>query len=335
MGGSIRSTVITTNIIQYTDPGAPELNGEVGSLIAVLDFALVTTAGWTKQYTSTNAADYRQAALGGNASRFYWHVDDNGPGAAVAKEARVRGYEAMTAYDTGTSPFPTAAQSANGFVIRKSTQADATGRPWLIGVDEKTCYLWIETGDTVGRWYDYAFGDIFTYKSSDPAPCVLIARVTENGASVLENGLDRLAVRPGNGVTVGAGGITPGYALARPISGAFAPVTGVNLSLIGDTGLMVTSSNEVTVGAIDYANPADNLAYVADIRLVENTGTTAGAVRGRLRGLMHFCHPATSASNGDVIPGTLDLAGRSYRVVKPTANNRILLLEQSNTWDTN
>jgi hypothetical protein len=53
---------------------------------------------------------YRQPA----GSRFYLQVDDSGPGAGAAREARCFGFEAMTAYNVGTGQFPTVSQSRGG-----------------------------------------------------------------------------------------------------------------------------------------------------------------------------------------------------------------------------
>lgn len=39
-------------------PGAPTLTGAIGSLIALLDFCLVTALGWTKAQSGTNLATY-------------------------------------------------------------------------------------------------------------------------------------------------------------------------------------------------------------------------------------------------------------------------------------
>ena len=58
-------------IYRSSDAGAPSLTGAAGSLIALLDACLRTGygtkagAGWTKPFTGTNIAAFRQGA-GGN-----------------------------------------------------------------------------------------------------------------------------------------------------------------------------------------------------------------------------------------------------------------------------
>jgi hypothetical protein len=121
----------------FYNANAPTLTGQVGSLTAVLDAVLVngftgfTALGWSINQTTTNKRGYKQNLTGSNnASGMLLYVDDTGPGAGAAREARVCGFETMSAITpTGTGQFPTSAQSAVGtgqLVIRKSTTADAT-----------------------------------------------------------------------------------------------------------------------------------------------------------------------------------------------------------------
>src|SRR3990167_8837593 len=93
-------------IYSSADASAPVLDGQVGSLNDVLYACLVTGygaktgAGWTRTYddAANDTSVYRQGA----GCQFYLRVDDGGPGAAGAKEARFWGYETMSDVDTGT-----------------------------------------------------------------------------------------------------------------------------------------------------------------------------------------------------------------------------------------
>jgi hypothetical protein len=186
---------MTVRVYRSTDASAPTLTGQVGSLVALLDACLVngygalTAAGWTKSFSTTNKAAYRQNATGANntANPMYLYVDDTGPGAGAAREARVCGFETMSAITpTGTGQFPTAAQSAIGvgtLVIRKSTTADATARAWTLVANGQTIYLWIETGDMVAPTlaaYTFVFGDFKSFKATDLYAVGIIARNIEN-----------------------------------------------------------------------------------------------------------------------------------------------------------
>lgn len=108
------------------DVGAPLLKGQNGSLLAVLDWVLVSKGGWDKVYTGTNKAVYR--AQTGN--RFYLRVADAYKKASPdGFVAYVRGYENMTSVDAGTNLFPTAAQvaTANYYVRSVYYAADTIG----------------------------------------------------------------------------------------------------------------------------------------------------------------------------------------------------------------
>jgi hypothetical protein len=189
---------MTVRVYRSTDASAPALTGQVGSLIALLDAVLVngygavSAAGWTKSFSTTNKAAYRQNATGAvnTAAPMYLYVDDTGPGAGAAREARACGFETMSAITpTGTGQFPTAALSTIGIgtvVIRKSVSADTTPRPWTIIANGQTIYLFTETGDNVtpvAANCGFMFGDIKSYKSGDLYSVMIMGRQTENNGS--------------------------------------------------------------------------------------------------------------------------------------------------------
>lgn len=110
-----------TVVIHNTDPGAPVLSAQVGALIPVLDYCLVTGLGWTKPYSGTNKAVYQMPP--GTSGRFL-RVDDT-----VNTTARFLGYESMSSIDVGTGPFPTAAMISGGQYVYKGV-ASTTARAW-------------------------------------------------------------------------------------------------------------------------------------------------------------------------------------------------------------
>lgn len=115
--------------------GAPTLAGVNGSLITLLDYWLVTIAGWAKEYTSgTTGAVYRPAF--GN--RFRLFVLHDSATSGDARLALVRGCENASAATTAgiVDPFPTVAQAGNTLSNwRVSNTANATTRPYYIEVD--------------------------------------------------------------------------------------------------------------------------------------------------------------------------------------------------------
>jgi hypothetical protein len=122
-----RRAVSSNPASPFYNANAPTLTGQVGSLTAVLDAVLVngftgfTALGWTINQTTTNKRGYKQNLTGSNnSSGMLLYVDDTGPGAGAAKEARVCGFETMSAITpTGTGQFPTGAQATIGPAARR------------------------------------------------------------------------------------------------------------------------------------------------------------------------------------------------------------------------
>lgn len=312
-----------------TDGSAPVCDGQVGSLVNLLDKILVAgygakaAAGWTKPYTGTNKA----AFLNAGSSQQYLRVQDDGPGAGGALEARVTGYEAMTTVDAGTGPFPTAAQGVGGvamLVCRKSVAASAVTRAWIAFADSRTLYLFIMTGDLSSGTPVYSalvFGEIYSFKpSTDVYRSVLIARVAENSAAA-SAGLDTLSA---------LNAATTGCYTARSYTG-----TGTSVSL-GRHGDAVRGGSTAMTGTCQYPNGPDGGIYLSPVWIHEVAGLN---VRGKLRGIYQFCHLPASINDGDTFTGVGAYAGKSFRVVKPhwnVSNSLVpIILETTATLDTN
>lgn len=319
-----------TRVFRSTDASAPVLTGQTGSLIAVLDSVLVngygsqTAAGWAKSFSGTSKAAYRPA--GGN--QFYLRVQDDGPGLGTFKEARIVGYESMSAVDTGSNPFPTAAQLANGMFVRKSASADSVARAWFCIAEDRTVYFGNACGDAAGRYYIWGFGDFYAkMTTTDGYRTFIQGRVIENSSS---NGTDlgdidaTFASTPAGCYmarnrlgTVGALSvckISPGYVF-----------TGVNISG-GATAAMA------------YPNAEDGGLYVEPMLVGDKTTVPANSIRGQFRGLWFLCHPHSAFNDGDVFQGVGDLAGKSFVIAKTIANsgnNVGALAFETNTWDAN
>lgn len=155
--------------------GPGQMANTAGALIAVLDACLVNgyagkpAAGWTKPYSSdTTLAVYKQGTGGSNR---YLHVND-----ALAGYSRVVGYEDMTDVNTGTAPFPTAAQLSGGGYWHKHNGAAGT-RPWFVIADSKSFYFWSQysTVTSGGEASFYFFGDTKSLKPADGFSTMLMA----------------------------------------------------------------------------------------------------------------------------------------------------------------
>lgn len=155
--------------------GPGQMANTAGALIAVLDACLVngysgkSAAGWTKPYSSgTTLAVYKQGTGGSNR---YLRVDD-----ALAGYSRVVGYEDMTDVNTGTAPFPTAAQLSGGGYWHKHN-GDAGTRPWFVIADSKSFYFWSQysTATSGVEASFYFFGDTKSLKPADGFSTMLMA----------------------------------------------------------------------------------------------------------------------------------------------------------------
>jgi hypothetical protein len=306
-----------------TDTSAPVVTGSVNDLVNLLDKCLVagygsqTAAGWSKPYTGTNSADFRA----GSGLQYYVEVNDNGPGAGGAKECRVRCYEAMTAFGTGTNPIPTVAQATNGLFWRKSATADATARPWWLIADDRTFLFGILTGDTVGSYMVGYCGEIYSYFSGDNGRWLVIGRDTENSASLA---IEYVPVIQQVGAT------SNGHYLARDAQGN---VGAIAAGKLGDWA--ANNAGGAMIGTVAFPNPPDQLIQVSDVRVNHTVG--GNSIRGELRGLRYPSHAIGNFADKQTINGTQGLAGKTFLVVKAAgaSSASVLLLETSNTWPTN
>ncbi len=330
---------MTVRIYKSTDASAPVLTGQVGKLTDLLDAVLVngygsqTAAGWTIAYTSTNRRQYAMAASGTDCQLF---VDDNGPGAGAAKEARFCGFKTGSAIGAGTGQFPTGAQSAIGIgllVCRKSTTADATARVWTIIADGHTIYIFIETGDYTAPLMalPVMFGDFFSVSSTDTSNCMVIGRTTENTANAGTVGnYDPTSVtyiEPFAGLsranTSLLSNVLSGHFCASQFTNTGSSLAAgkhTNYTRMGISELLgrlqlgyhgywtngTTLTGATWTGAFNYPNPADAGMYLEPIWIHHG-----GGIRGYLKGLWAPMHHLP-LGHGATFSGSGNMAGKSF-----------------------
>jgi hypothetical protein len=321
---------MTVTLYKSTDASAPVLTGQVGSLVTLLDAILVNgygalpAAGWTKAFSATNKADYRNSATGGTG--FYLDVDDTAVSTALgARSARMRGFEAMTAISTGTGSFPTSTQSSVALQVYKSSTADATARAWICIADQYTFTLLTKPGGEVSGWSTFHFGDMYSFKSGDAYRCIIIGRALEGNAGANLPSEEHIADLSA------CTAVTAGHFMPRTWAGAVQSAVQVGKH----------SGDNAKRGLIVYPNPADSSIYMSQLWVHEPL-TNLTALRGRLRGLWDFLHDVDAGVNdGDTFTGTGQLAGKSFIIVRPVGSLstpvtsiRVLVIETSNTWET-
>lgn len=167
-------TVVDANTFTFPVTGTP-VTPATGTITVKM-----AGAGWAKPYSGTNKAVYR--APQGN--RFYLRVlDDGSDGTNGARVANIRGYESMTAVDTGTGDFPTVAQLSTGLFASKSSTADATARPWIILADEKRVIVLNAYHSSLTEAYNhFCFGDLVGSAAGDSYDTLIFGPTTSANA---------------------------------------------------------------------------------------------------------------------------------------------------------
>jgi hypothetical protein len=350
---------MTVRVYRSTDASAPVLTGQVGSLTALLDAVLVngygalTAAGWTINQTTTNKRGYKQNLTGANnSSGMLLYVDDTGPGAAGAKEARLCGFETMSAITpVGTGQFPTSGQSAIGVgtvACRKSVTADATARAWTIIANGQTIYLFIESGDftqPLGT-VSFIFGDFKSYKASDQYAVWIMGRLVENrnlgdaellqvigGAFTLNSkyaGHYIARTWTGLGGSVTCGKTTD---FGRVVGTALGPFNGDNVTTSGNSSTF-TFGRILSTQQLALPNGPDGALVVSPVYLFHGY-----SFRGYLPGLWCPMHDRPLSHNDTLTVASGNLNGKSLlcqQIVANINNNTSdvgqCLVEYSDTW---
>ena len=297
--------------------GAPALTGFAGSLISVLDYCLTDTTfgiGWTKVYSDTNRAVYKQPT---GTNGFYLAVDDT-----VGTDATVSGFEYMTNVSSGTGRFPKLSQRAalqNGWNLAfyKSISNDSVARAWQFFSNGKIFYL-IGYNNTTSNTNQSAsalvFGDYISYAPVDAYnTCIFASTVLtgNNSASALVYGRDTWAS-------------SDGYSPRSYTQLGSA----VGLSPLNNSGRISTTSIYFGSSGEDFPSPITGGLNVLGIELAEvNVG-----VRGKLPGIWHPAH-RYPFNPGATFNGTGDIAGKTFEVAAPGGTGYAqVFFETSDTW---
>lgn len=293
-------------------PSAPTFAG-AGTMIALLDYCLVTGMGWTKVFSGTNIATYR--APTGN--RMYLGVDDT----STAGFTRIRGFETATAAGvaaaSGTNPFPSDAQVSGGLYLMRAYNASYPASNWLFVSDGKMFYLSTGTyssGSVVWLAPMLMFGDFTAYNASDNTynTCIFADNTTNNPS--------------GMGIYT-TGTTTSMLYFPRSYTGTGTSIAGATLGNPYRAG----SSSGYIAGRYGgrFPNPVTG---TLDLSYME-VGQAAGA-RGRLPGLWYPLH-GRPLSRDDTYVGQGPLAGKTFKVRdNSTADIGQLFFEISDTWGT-
>lgn len=267
-------------------------------------------AGWTKPYTGTNLAAYRQGA----GSQMYLRVDDSN-----AQYPRVLGYHAMTDISSGANGFPTDAQISGGLYLYKSSAASSATRPWQIVANDRFYHLMVDRAAD-GSTCDYIFfGDIVSYAPDDAYAAMIVGgTTTATGSWSTTLAASVATVTTGNYIAAAHNGVGGSLQVGKHTDT-------VKAGSPGDIGRLGTNP-------LLYPNGPDGGLVLAPVWVHETTRH----LRGHVPGLWASCHSGRPLGHGDVFEGSGALAGRKFiawNCWRPTGTaDAQVIIETSNTW---
>jgi hypothetical protein len=330
---------MTVRVYLSSDTSAPALRGNTaGDLINLLSKCLVegygskTAAGWTKPFTGTNVAAFKQ----GSGSRgMYLRVDDTMVLTAQGtRYARVVGYENMSDVNTGSPvAFPTETQISGGlywFTMYNSSAAWTgrdTARPWMLIADESFFYLYIgstlSSSDTTTGYKElFWFGDFKSRKTNDAFNTCIRGGAT---ASAINAATGTSPYVEGGSVSA----TSTGFYIARANDQITGPIQG---SYHGDYNKQgATNTLGGSASGVSYPNSADNALYLSPAWTVDPGSGGSGVLRGVLPGFWAPAHTNLSTINSlDTFTGQGDMEGKTFVAVR--IYNNTCFLETSDTW---
>jgi len=301
--GEFAISNVTANTFDYTVAGSPATPA-TGTITAK-----IASAGWTKDFTGTNLAAYRPPA-GGN--RLYLRIDDTG-----TTNGRGVGYETMTDVNTGTNPFPSAAQVSGGMYWPKSNTADATARLWIIAATDRLLIMHVSSASTANATDASvcAFGDIKSFKSGDAYGTIHIAGTVSTPTT--SSNFHSIVANATTSVT--------GHYIARSYT-----QLGTSL-LVGkhvDAAKTQGAANMGGSAGLVYPNAPDGGLYMSPVWIHEISGPH---VRGTIPGLWAPLHNKP-LEHLDTVSGTGTLAGKTFQALKMYSASECML-KTSDTYD--
>lgn len=286
----------TANTFQFNtvSSGLSAATGTLGCIVAAL--------GWTKAFSGTNLAAYKQPA--GNA--LYINLDDTG-----TTSGKIVGFETMSAISTGTNPFPTVAQLATGTFLSKS--ASGTVRTILWG-NSKVFYLFTDYNNNSSTGCLMMFGDGTSYKSGD----VWFTTIMGNSAA---GGTEGSGGWWGGTLTSNQFAAMAGHYIARSYTATAGAVTA---NKVGDLRFAGNSGGGFTPGVnaiyplgggnlvMNFPALVNGSMWTTAITVNETVATTP---RGIMVGIIAPLHSKAFFTNYEFFTGTGGLAGKEYLVI--------------------
>lgn len=154
-----KRVIALTGVSSFTFDATGIADGAATGTITVKTAPL----GWLKAFAGTNSGAYKiDPALHPDSTAHHVRISDTGN-----YSAQITGYESMTGVDTGSAPFPSAAQQT--LWVFRSNSTDATARSWFVVGDSRFVYVGIHVvNSATGGPSWFGFGEFKSQKSADP-----------------------------------------------------------------------------------------------------------------------------------------------------------------------
>lgn len=288
LNGEQKVTSLGSNIVRFA---TAESDGTATGTITVK----MAPAGWTKVFSGTNKAVYKSADPTAHGGGMYLRVDDTG-----TTSCRIVGYETMSDVDTGTGPFPTAAQQSGGGYWAKSSAANSTAVRWAVVADSRFFFFASSAHTTATNGCcTRGFGDLIALRPSGDA----FATALSYGSSASDFGgsFDNPA--------------SAQIATPRGSSGLGSSTLGRAFAYIGGPSI---SGADSTLGS--FPNPNDGGLYLS--RRYWATGTSQPP-RANVPGLLSVPQTGTNGlfAAHTVLPGSGEFSGRNFLVIDPASGS--------------
>lgn len=207
--------------------------------------------GFAKAFSVTNKAAYRSNDVSG--TRLFLRVDDT-PTSPVA--ARAVGYEGMTDIDSGSAPFPTAAQLSGGVYWYRGSINN-----WVLLGDAKRFVLLPRLASSDNARSAWLFGDILSWKIGDAHHCAIGGGWINDSTQYTVNNSDFYFINA-VGVTL------RGHYLARGYSGVSGAVQAVQM------GAFTPAASQIgTSGPFSYPDPTTGGLVLTPVLIIQGTAT--------------------------------------------------------------
>jgi hypothetical protein len=258
----------------------------------------VAAAGWTKDWSGTNLAAYKSAAV--DSTYCVLRVDDTG-----TTTCRVVGYEFMSAISTGVGPFPTTAQQNGGLYWPKSTAASAAARLWFAFADDRGFYLYTVPATADGSFAGsmFGFGDLIPKKTGDAYACAIFGSTGATPQTVGSAG----CLSYGQIAAVATAEVSVPRAYTAVGSAQVCGKTAALNVIAGYSG-----SNSYGAQGLNYPNGPDNGLLTAQVQIIAGAG-----IRGAAPGVYHSPQNlGNSFATGDKVDGAGSLAARKLMALR-------------------